>query len=112
MGDLLPDEACHVPGGIEHVAFYEFRKGNHNSGVVLHNTMRFDVQMSHVGVLLDDSGIDKSVLATAIREAIVGAVDKVLGTGLDGIDASQTLLVRPVARSQMLHRETLHFDFS
>ncbi len=112
MSDLLPDEACHMNESSGPITAAELLGSDHSGDVMLHNTMRFDVQMAHVQFLLDDEGIDKEVLASVIREAIIGAVDEVLGTGLDGIGVRDSLMVSPVTRSQMLHRETLHFDFS
>jgi hypothetical protein len=74
--------------------------------------MRFDVHLSWIQPMLDDGDIDKSVLIEAIRNGIINAVDDVVVKGLDGRPIPGGAMVTPVIRSQMLHRETIHFDLS
>jgi hypothetical protein len=81
-------------------------------GVRWHNTMRFDVQLAWIQLMLDDGDVSKSDIAEAIRAAIVKAVDEVLGTGLDGRSIPGGAFILPEPTSKMLHRETIAFDLS
>ena len=80
--------------------------------VIPHNTMRFDVHMSHVYGIFDDGDVTKDQIALAIRTAIIKAIDDTIGTGLDGIPIPGGAMVFSEPHSVMLHRETISFDLS
>lgn len=106
------DEACHIDSKPVVISARELLQKDFSGDVILHNTMRFDIQLSHVQPMLDNCDFDKMVLAEAIRKAIVTAVEDVIGLGLDGRPIHGGALVSPVLKSKMLHRETIHFDLS
>lgn len=81
-------------------------------GVIPHNTMRFDVHMGHVYAIFDDGDVTKEQLAKAISDAIVEAVEKTLGTGMDGRPIPGGIGRFVCKKSVMLHRETLSCDLS
>jgi hypothetical protein len=109
MSDLLPDEACHVRDDFRIYSMSELELKDSSGDVILHNTMRFDVQLAYIQPMLDYGEVDKQELVIAIRNAIVAAVGDVVGDGLDDVPI---LGACPVSRSKMLHRETILFDFS
>ena len=108
MSDLLPDEACHIPVASEPVCktLAQLIEEDHTGDVMLHNTMRFDVQLAHIQPMLDDGDVDKRKLIEAIEEAILDAVEAQTGISKAGA------LVIDVKRSRMLHRELISVDLS
>jgi hypothetical protein len=80
--------------------------------VMPHNTMRFDVHMASVYAIFDDGETTKEEVANIISDAIVQAVNKALGTGLDGHPIPGGLSRDVHTKSIMLHRETLSCDLS
>jgi hypothetical protein len=84
---------------------------DHTGDVVLHNTMRFDVQLAHVQPMIDDGDVDVAQLAERIREAIIGQLDDDISIG-HGWDLRQQVFVRVAKASRMLHRETITVDLS
>ena len=111
---ILEDEACHmkdngrVMTGLEMIDAFD--RGDFDGEVKLHNTMRFDVQMAWIQPMLDDKDPPKDVLIKAIRNAIVKAVADTCGLG-DGHEHCGPF-IHPVRSTQMLHRETISYDFS
>ena len=80
--------------------------------VIPHNTLRFDVHLAYVYTFLDEGMVTKEKIATAIRGAIIQAVDNTLGTGHDGVPIPGGATVRKAVHSVMLHRESISFDLS
>jgi hypothetical protein len=80
--------------------------------VMPHNTMRFDVHMASVYAIFDDGETTKEDVAKIISDAIVQAVNKALGPGLDGRPIPGGLSRNVHTKSVMLHRETLSCDLS
>ena len=116
MSEILPDELCHMnchaDGKPAVVSCGDLRNVDFSGEVMLHNTMRFDVQLAYIQPILDDGDIEKDELIKAIREAITREVDRVVGQGLDGKTIPGGAFVIPVSKSKMLHRETISFDLS
>jgi hypothetical protein len=112
MNEMLMDEYCHLSGKPIFISGTDLLKKDFSGNVILHNTMRFDVQLSHVQPMLDNCDFDKTELVNAIRKAIVQTVEDVVGSGLDGLSIPGGASVVPVLKSKMLHRETIHFDLS
>ena len=108
----MKDELCHM--NKEPVVFSSFELANYksNGDVILHNTMRFDVQLAHIGPMLQCGEVQKTDIVNAIRDAIIEAVDDVLGAGLDCIPVPFGGKAEVEVKSQMLHRETIMFDLS
>jgi hypothetical protein len=79
---------------------------------VLHNTLRFDIQLAHVQPMIDDGDVSLEEIVNAIRSAIDRAVDESVGSGLDGIPIPGGMMSFPVKGSQMLHREQITYDLS
>lgn len=100
---MLPDEACHMQSRIYSMS--ELLNEDHSGSVMLHNTMRFDVQMSYVQPLIDSGEVDVSEMAAEIRESIKRIIDRFVGAGLDGCPVE--IHVYPVKKTKMLHRETI-----
>lgn len=109
---MLKDEECHVPREPVILTARELFEGDFSGDVILHNTMRFDVQLAHIQPMVDDGDVNKDNLVKTIRDAIIEAVDRVAGKGLDGVPVPGGAFVVPVKGSQMFHRETICFDFS
>lgn len=110
MDAILADEIVHAnrkrgPLTLDEVLTYDL-----TGDVILHNTMRFDVNLAHVQVILDEGDVDKTQIVEAIRSAIIDAVDRVLGVGLDGRPIPGGATFFDVKQSVMLHRETISFD--
>ena len=113
MSEMLPDEVCHnLPSEFRFVTAADLLKEDNSGQVILHNTMRFDVQLAHIYAMIDDGDVDVAVLAEKIRSAIIAVVDEVIGVGLDGRSIPGGAYVVPVAGTKMLHRETIGFDLS
>ncbi len=109
--DMLEDEAYHARLS-KPISLKELMNADLTCNVVLHNTMRFDVQLAYIQPILDDY-IDKQEIVDAIRNAIVGAVKTVIGTSLEcGGPLPHAPMVSLVSKSKMLHRETISFDLS
>jgi hypothetical protein len=81
-------------------------------GVMPHNTMRFDVHMASVYAIFDNGETTKEDVAKIISDAIVQAVNKALGPGLDGRPIPGGLSRYVHKHSVMLHREMLSCDLS
>ena len=109
---MLRDEECHVSREPKMLTARELFEADFSGDVMLHNTMRFDVQLSYIQPMIDDGDVSKERLAKAIRDAIIEAVDRVAGKGLDGVSIPGGAHIIPVKGSQMFHRETICFDFS
>lgn len=111
---ILDDEACHMKREVKFVKVSELiesvQRGDYDGCVMLHNTMRFDVHMGWIQPMLDDKDPPKDVLIKAIRNAIVKAVADTCCLG-DGHEHCGPF-IRPVRGTQMLHRETISYDFS
>jgi hypothetical protein len=111
---ILEDEVCRTKDngrlmtGLELIEAFE--RGDFDGEVKLHNTMRFDVQMGWIQPMLDDKDPPKDVLVKSIREAIIKAVADACGLG-DGYKHCGPFS-HPVRNTQMLHRETISYDFS
>ncbi len=112
MSEMLVDESCHIDSKPVSISAKDLLQNDFSGDVILHNTMRFDVQLSHVQPMLDNCDFDKTELVNAIRKAIVQTVEDVVGSGLDGLSIPGGASVVPVLKSKMLHRETIHFDLS
>ena len=112
MSEMLVDESCHIDSKPVLISARDLLQNDFSGDVILHNTMRFDVQLSHVQPMLDHGDFDKIMLVEAIRKAIVTAVEDVIGIELDGRTINGGAFVSPVLKSKMLHRETIHFDLS
>jgi hypothetical protein len=112
MSELLPDEACHLTNELRLYTLRELRHKDLSGVVKLHNTMRFDVQLAYIQAMLDYGELDKQDLTEAISNAIVGAVEEVIGNAFGGVPFKSGAQRRPVKRSKMLHRETICFDVS
>ena len=112
MNAVLADEMCHESSEPIVRTLAEIMATDVSGEVLLHNTMRFDIQMAWIQPILDDGDVTKEDLAAAIRNAIIDAVEQTLGVGLDGTPIPGGASVTPVPRSVMLHRETIHFDLS
>ena len=112
--EMLADEACHERHDSVIICLGDIKyvEGVSDGSVILHNTMRFDIRMAYIGFMIQDGDINKDVLVTEIRKAIIAAVDKVAGKGLDGVPIPGGANVSHVAKSKMLHREVIAFDFS
>lgn len=100
----LKDELCHYDEDFKLRSLSEVISDQSECDVVLHNTMRFDVQLAYFYEIADE--VDAKQLADAIARAIVDVVNEKTGGGFAG----QCHMVE--AKSVMLHRETISFDFS
>jgi len=112
MSEFLEDELCHMNKEPVTLTSFELADYKSNGEVILHNTMRFDVQLAHVGPMLQCGEVQKADIVNAIRDAIIEAVDDVLGTGLDGTPIPFGGKAEVETKSKMLHRETIMFDLS
>jgi hypothetical protein len=111
---IYEDEKTYVNRKVRIVSMDDLMKEDRQREpeVIPHNTMRFDVHLSHVYGILDDGDVTKEQIATAIRKAIIKAVEDTLGEGLDGIPIPGGAMTFQEPDSVMLHREMISFDFS
>jgi hypothetical protein len=116
-GGVPIDEAVHsqyVPPGRERfngITATELWGTDFSGMVMLHNTMRFDVQLSHIQPLIDEGDVDIVEVATDIWNAIRDVIQKRIGEGLDGIPV-ETSEVIPVTGSTLLYRASINVDLS
>lgn len=116
-GGVPIDEMVHsqyVPPGREKfsgISAKELWDTDFSGQVLLHNTMRFDVQLSHIQPLIDECDVDVVDLATDIWNAIREVIQDRIGAGRDGIHI-ETGEVIPVTGSTMLYRASVSVDLS
>jgi hypothetical protein len=112
MEEMLPDEACHTQLNRSAISVWRLIQGDHSGDVILHNTMRFDVQLAYVQPMLDEGYFQQNTLVEAIRSAVIKAVEDVVGSSIDEKGMQFHPVVMEVRKSKMLHRETISFDLS
>lgn len=76
------------------------------------NEIQFRVRLAYVRQLIADGEVSTPQIVTAIRAAIVKAVDDVLGRGLDGTPIPGEPFVLEQLPEGRLHSELIEFDLS
>lgn len=76
------------------------------------NEIQFRVRLAYVRQLIADGEVSTPQIVTAIRAAIVKAVEDVLGRGLDGTPIPGGPIVVEQLPEGRLHSELIEFDLS